>query len=89
MTFSYKFARFSQLTKIHKCLHNVAGRPVISNCGCYTEIFSFLDHHLQPLAQKVRSYIKDTNRFLNKNKKAGKFARWSDPSYHGLCWFLP
>ena len=56
-----KFARFYLLPKIHKRLHNVPGRPVNSNCGFYTEnISSFLDYHLQPLAQKVESYIKDT-----------------------------
>ena len=61
-----KFARFYLLPKIHKRLHNVPGRPVISNSGYYTEnISSFLDHHLQPLAQAVKSYIKDTNEFLN------------------------
>ena len=46
-----KFARFYLLPKIHRRLHNVPGRPVISNSGYYTEnISSFLDHHLQPLA---------------------------------------
>ena len=40
---------------------------LISNCGFYTEnISSFLDFHLQPLAQKVKSYINDTNDFLRK-----------------------
>ena len=67
-----KFARFYLLPKIHKRLHNVPGRSVISNRGFYTEnISSFLDYHLQPLAQKVKSYIKDTNHFLNKIKKLG------------------
>ena len=32
-----KFARFYLLSKIHKQLHNEPGRPVISNCGYYTE----------------------------------------------------
>ena len=59
-----KFARFYFLPKIHKRLHNVPGRRVISNCGFYTgNISSFLDHHLQPIAQKVNSFIKDTNHF--------------------------
>ena len=41
-------------------------RPVISNCGYYMEnISTFLDFHLQPLAQAVKSYIKNTNEFLN------------------------
>ena len=61
------------LPKIHKRLHDAPGRPVISNCGYYTEnISSFLDYHLQPLAQKVKSYIKDTNHFLNRLSSLGK-----------------
>ena len=67
-----KFATFYLLHKIHKRLH-VPGRPVISNCGFYTEnISSFLDHHLQPIAQKVNSFIKDTNHFLRKIKSLGQ-----------------
>ena len=66
-----KSARFYLLLKIHKRLHDVPGRPVISNYGYYTEnISSFLD--LQPLAQKVKSYIKDTNNFLNRLRSSGK-----------------
>ena len=62
-----KFARFYLLPKINKRLHNVPGRPVIPNSVYYTEnISSFLDHQLQPLAQAVKSYIKDTNKFLKK-----------------------
>ena len=63
-----KFARFYLLPKIHKRLHNVPGRPVIYNCGYYTEnISSFLDYHLQRLAKKVESYI----HFLKKLKELG------------------
>ena len=33
----------------------------------YTEnISAFVEHHLKPLAQKVKSYVKDTNDFLRK-----------------------
>ena len=65
-----KFARFYLLPKIHKRLNNVPGRRVISNCGYCTEnISSFLDYHLQSLAKKVESYIKDTNHFLKKLKE--------------------
>jgi len=40
----------SYLSKIHKRLFYVPGRPVISNCGYYTEnISAFVDHHLPPL----------------------------------------
>ena len=61
------FARFYLLPNIHKRLHDVPHRPVISNCGYYTEnIPSFLDFHLQPLARGVKSYIKGTNDFLRK-----------------------
>ena len=62
-----KFARFYLLPKIHKRLHDVPGRPDISNCNYYTEnISSFLDFHLQPLARGVKPCIKDTNHFLKK-----------------------
>ena len=44
---------FYILPKIHKRLHNVPGRPVISNLSNYAEnISSFLDFHLRLLAQK-------------------------------------
>ena len=59
-----KFCRFYLLPKIHKRLENVPGRPVVSNTGYHTEkISSFLDFQLQPMAQKVKSYIKDTKVF--------------------------
>ena len=68
-----KFARFYLLPKVHKRLYDVPGRPVISNCGSYTEnISSFLDFHLQPLAQEVKSYRKYTNHFLRKIKELGQ-----------------
>ena len=51
----------------------MAGRPVISNCGyCTEKISSTLDYQVQPLAQKVKSYNKDTNHFLIKLKSLGK-----------------
>ena len=62
-----KLGRFYLLPKIHKRLHNVPGRPVISNSGYYTENMSaFLEYHIKPVAQKIKSYIKDTNDFLRK-----------------------
>ena len=62
-----KFERFYLVPKIHKRLHNVPGRPVISDSGYYTEnISSLLDHHLKLLAQAVKSYIKDINESLKK-----------------------
>ena len=74
-----KFAWFYLLPKIHKRLNNVPGRLVISNCGYYTEnISAFLDFHLQPLAQAVKSYIKDTNDLLNNLRS---LPIWSVPKY--------
>ena len=68
-----KFAGFYLLPKIHKRLHNVPDRHVISNCGSCTEnISSFLEHPLQPIAQKVNSLIKDTYHFLREIKILGQ-----------------
>jgi len=67
LTKNPKLGRFYLLPKIHKRLHSVPGRPVISNSSYYTEnISAFLDFHLQPLAKQVKSFIKDTNDFLKK-----------------------
>ena len=61
------------MPKIHKQLKNVPARPVISNCGYYMEnISTFLDFHLQSLVQAAKSYIKDTNDFLNKLRSLPK-----------------
>ena len=53
---------------------NVPGRSVISNCGyyCTENIHAYLDLHLQPLAQAVTSYDKDTSNFLNKLRSLPK-----------------
>ena len=62
-----KLGRFYLLPKIYQSLHNVSGRPVISNSGYYTENMSaFFEYHLKPIAQKIKSYIKDINDFLRK-----------------------
>ena len=62
------------LTKIHKMLNDVAGRPVVSNCGTPMEKRSqFLDHHLRPIMKAGKSYIKDTDDFLEKLKYLGIF----------------
>ena len=62
-----KFGKFYLLPKIHKRLHNVPGRPVISNSGFYTEnISAFLDYHIKPMAAKVKHCIKDPNDFVRK-----------------------
>ena len=57
------------LSKTHKRLYDVPGRPVISNCGTPTEkVSGFLHHHLKPVMQEGEPYIKDTGDFLNKTK---------------------
>ena len=62
-----KFGRFYLLPKTQQRLYNEPGRPVISNSGFYTEnISAFLEFHLKPISQNVKSYIKDTNDFLRK-----------------------
>ena len=62
-----KFGRFCFLPKTHKSMHNIPGRPMISNCGFYTEnISAFLDHQLKPIAIQVKSYIKEINNILKK-----------------------
>ena len=69
-----KFVRFYLLPKTHKRLHNVPGRPVITNSGHYAEnISSFLDHDLQQLGQAVKYYIKDTKEFPKKLRFLPKF----------------
>ena len=66
------FGKLYFLPKIHKRLHNVPGRPVISNCGAPTEKCSkFLDYHLKPLMQKGWSYIKDPGDFIKKTQNLG------------------
>ena len=61
------------LPKIHKRLYNVPGRSVISNCGTPTEkVSEFLDHHLQPVMKREKSYVKDTGDFLEKTKSLGR-----------------
>ena len=63
-------SKLSLLPKIHKRQANVPGRSVISNCSTPSEKESdFLDHHLKPLMQKGKSYIKDPGDFINQIKE--------------------
>ena len=62
-----KLGRFHLLPKIHKRLHNIPGKPFISNSGyCTKNMSGFLEYDLKPVAEKIKSYIKDTNGFLRK-----------------------
>ena len=61
-----KLGIFYLLPKIHE-FHDVLGGPVISSSSCFTENISpFLDFYLKALAQKVKSYIQETNYFLKR-----------------------
>ena len=69
-----KPARFYLIPKIHK--KNNPGRPVISSVNCHTSKLSkYVDHFIQPLAQKVKSYIRDTTDLLNKIKDLGELPK--------------
>ena len=49
--------------KIHK--PDNPGRPIVSACGCPTELLSsYLDHGMAPLVRNLPSYIKDTKHAL-------------------------
>ena len=64
------------LPKIHKCLSEVPGRPVISNCGTPTEeVSEFLDSKLKSVMQEGWSYIKDSGGFIKKLKNIGHFTQ--------------
>ena len=55
---------FYTLTKIHK--PNTLRRPIISGCeGPTGRLSFFMDKLLQPIAQKQKSYVKDTTDFVN------------------------
>ena len=61
------------LPKIQKWLHNVPGRPIISNCGTPTEkVSEFLDFHLKPLMRSGCSHLRDSGDFIDKLKRIGK-----------------
>ena len=78
-----KFASFYLLPKTHKWLRNVPGRPVITN----SDISSFLDYDLQPVAQAVKSYIKDQgHQRIPKKAPLCTKVPWSHYSmYYGCC----
>ena len=62
-----RLGRFYLLPKIHKRLHSVPGRPVISNCSYYTENISrFLDFTYNQFQRKLNHILKiPTNFFAN------------------------
>ena len=53
-----KTSRFYMLPKVHKL--NNPGRPVVSSVACYSNLISkYVDFHLTPVTQRLRSYIGD------------------------------
>ena len=60
-----KTPKFYMLPKVHK--KNNPGRPIIAAIDSPTSnLARYIDHHLQPLAEELPSYIKDTGAFLRK-----------------------
>ena len=60
-----KTPKFYTLPKIHK--ENNPGRPVVNSIESHTsKISKYVDFYLQPIAQHLPSYIKDTSHFLRK-----------------------
>ena len=57
--------QFYHIPKIHKSLENPPGRPIVSGIGGPTEKLSRLvDHWLQPVVQRLPSYLKDSTHLL-------------------------
>ena len=75
---------FYTLTKIHK--PTPVGRPIMSGCDGPTKRFSaFVDHLIQPRAQKQASYLKDTTAFLSSSRrlnclKVQFLSQWTSPA---------
>ena len=69
--FTYEFKKSRNvgkvylLLKIYEIFNHTPGRPVISNFGMPIEkVWEFLDHHLKPVIQSGKSYIKDSGHFF-------------------------
>ena len=87
---SFCLGKMYLLPKIHKRLFDVPGCPVISNCGTPTEnVSEFLDQHV---FKRGRSYVKDTQDFLEKLKHLGEVpsnAILVTADVVGLCLSIP
>ena len=60
-----KTPRFYMLPKVHK--PNNPGRPVVCSVACHSSLISkYVDFHLNPVTQRLSSYIRDTTDFINK-----------------------
>ena len=57
---------FCLLPKIHKDKIPPPGRPIVSANGCPSErISQFVDHFIQPLVQKLLSYLRGSTHLIN------------------------
>ena len=71
-----KTSSFYMLPMVHK--KNNPGRPIISTINNPTSsIAQFVDHHLQPIAEKLLSFVKDTGAFLRKINDIGTIPKIS------------
>ena len=62
---------FYMLPKIHK--PNNPGRPVVSSVNSHKEKLSaYVDEFLRPLAEALKSHIRDTTDFLSRLRNSGK-----------------
>ena len=69
-----KTAKFYLLPKVHK--KEVPGRPITNAIGAPTStIAEFLDFQLQPIVERLKSYVKDTTDFLIKLTKIGNLQK--------------
>ena len=66
-----KTPKFYMLPKVHKKNH--PGRPIIAAINSpTTNLARYIDHHLQPLAADLPSFVKDTGDFIRKIEKTKK-----------------
>ena len=79
---------FYMLPKIHN--PNNPGRPIVLACDGPTENLSlYIDSFIKPLAQQVKSYIKESNQFLQKLTELGQVPPNSYPGIHlKFCSFI-
>ena len=69
-----KTPKFYTLPKVHKPKN--PGRPIIAAINSpTTNLARFVDHHLQPLAEQLPSFVKDTGAFLRKIESTKKVSR--------------
>lgn len=62
-----RVASFYMLPKIHKCVDNPPGRPIISGNDSLTESVSkYIDYFIKPCLSSLPAFVQDTTDVLNK-----------------------